>query len=179
MFCRAACRRLRTASSYESATIGVVRIPVDHTKMRLIAPIRAVVVGGSVLECLVFGGFGAYTLWLGITLNGLVDSFGNDLNFLAAAALLACAARFGFGAFLMSSRWVDEKIVGGRIIGAMLHLVTTAVAASGTIWLGLSEGHVDPLAIAIAAAVIAIGVVVLVSLFLLAGRDGKCLPAED
>ena len=151
--------------------------------MRLIVPVRTVVVGGAVVECLVFGGFGAYTLWLGITLNGRVDAFGNDLNFLAAAALLALTAGFGFGALLMSSRWVEKKIVGGRIMGAVFHLVAAALATWGAIWIGAhqvqyvtyspnTDASWPPvIAFAVAAAVIVIGLAVVVSLFLPAGRD--------
>lgn len=155
--------------------------------MRLIAPIRTVAVGGAVLECLVFGGLGAYTLWLGITLNGHVDAFGNDLNFLAAAALLALTAGFGSGAFLVSSRWVEEKILGGRTMGAVVHLVATAIATWGAIWMGEyqvqyvtyspnTDASWPPvIAFAVAAAVIVIGLAVLVSLFIPAGSDAKWL----
>jgi len=133
-----------------------------------------VVVGGSALECLIFGGFGAYTLWLGIALNGRVDVFGNDLNFLAAAALLALAAGFGVGAFLMSFRWFDARIVGARIMGAVLHLGATTVAAWAFIWAGVYQIGVDKsygywppwIAFAIGAGVIAVGIAVLTSLFL-------------
>ncbi len=133
-----------------------------------------VVVGGSALECLIFGGFGAYTLWLGIALNGRVDAFGNDLNFLAAAALLALAAGFGVGAFLMSFRWFDARIVGARIMGAVLHLGATALAAWAFIWAGVYQIGVDKsygywppwIAFAIGAGVIAVGIAVLTSLFL-------------
>jgi len=137
--------------------------------------LRWVVVGGSVLECLVFAGFGAYTLWLGITLNGRVDAFGNDMNFLGAAAELAIAAGFGIGALLMCYRWFEARIVSARIVGAALHLGATAVGALGAIWLGLSEVHVDPttdgywspwIAFAIGALVIATGIAVLASLLL-------------
>ncbi|HZQ49695.1 MAG TPA: hypothetical protein VFB69_05255 [Candidatus Dormibacteraeota bacterium] len=107
--------------------------------MRPIGPIRAIVVGGTVLECLFFGGFGAYSLLVGIALNGREDAFGNALNLLAGAALLALAAGFGLGAFLMSSRWVADKIVGGRIIGAVLHLAAAALAICGGIWLGANQ----------------------------------------
>ena len=132
------------------------------------------VVVGSVLECLGFGGFGGYVLLLGIALNGRVDAFANDLNFLAAALLLSLAAGFGFGAFLMSCRWIEAKVVGGRIFGAVIHLGATVVAAWGAIWAGLYQVHVDPtygtwspwIALAIGAAVIAIGIAVVVSLLL-------------
>jgi hypothetical protein len=137
-----------------------------------------VVVGGSALECLILGGFGAYTLWLGIALNGRVDALGNDLNFLAAAALLALAAGFGVGAFLMSFRWFEARIVGARIMGAVLHLGATAVTAWAFIWAGVyqigvdrSYGYWPPwIAFAIGAGVIAVGIVVLTSLFLPAPR---------
>lgn len=155
--------------------------------MRLIAPIRTVVVGGAVLECLVFGGFGAYTLWLGITLNGHVDAFGNDLNFLAAAALLVLTAGFGVGAFLVSSRWVERRIFGGRVMGAVVHLVAMAIATWGAIWVGVyqvryvayspnTDASWPPaIAFAVAGAVIVIGLAVLASLFLPAGSDAKWL----
>jgi hypothetical protein len=142
--------------------------------MSLIAPMRAVVVGGSVLECLAFTGFGADTLLLGMALNERGYGVANDLNFLAAAVQLALAAGFASGAFLMSSRWVDEKIAGGRTMGGVLHLGATVVAAWGAIWLGLSEVRVDPntggywspwIAFALAAVVIVIGLAVLMSLF--------------
>jgi len=149
--------------------------------LRLIAPIRTVVVGGAVLECLVFGGFGVYALWLGITLNGRVDAFGNDLNFLAAAALLALTAGFGSGAFLMSFRWFEDS----RIIGAVIHLVAAAVATWGAIWLcayqvqyvtyspNTDASWPPVIAFAVAAAVIVIGLAVLVSLFLPTADRGE------
>ena len=133
-----------------------------------------VVVWGSALECLTFGGFGVYSLWLGIALNGRVDAFGNDLNFLAAAALLALAAGFGIGAFLMSFPWFEARIVGARIVGGVLHLGATAVAAwvfigAGVYQIGVdrSYGYWPPwIAFAIGAGVIAVGIAVLTSLFL-------------
>jgi len=136
-------------------------------------PFNWVVVGGSALECLIFGGFGVYALWLGIALNGRVDGFANDLNFLAAAALLALAAGFGVGAFLMSFRWFEAKIVGARIIGAVIHLGATALAAWAFIWAGVHQIGVDKsygywppwIAFAISAGVIAVGIGVLTSLF--------------
>jgi hypothetical protein len=139
----------------------------------LAARLREAVVGGSVLECLVFGALGADTLWIGITLNGRVDAFGNDLNFLGAAVTLALAAGFGIGALLMNFQWFEARIVGARIMGAVLHLGATAVAVWGAIWLGLFE-HVDPttdgwsqwIAFAIVALVIATGFAVLASLLL-------------
>jgi hypothetical protein len=82
-----------------------------------------VVVGGSILECVIFGGFGGYLLWLGIALNGSgVGGVANDLNFLGAAGLLALAAGFGTGALLTSVRWFEARIVGAKIMGAVLHL---------------------------------------------------------
>jgi hypothetical protein len=133
-----------------------------------------VVAGGSVLECLTFGGFGIYTLLLGIALNGRVDAFGNDLNFLAAAALLALATGFGIGALLMCVRWFEARIVGARIMGALLHLGATAVAAWALIEAGVYQFGVDQsygywspwIALAVGAGVIAIGIAVLTSLFL-------------
>ena len=141
--------------------------------VRLTVRFRSAAVGGSVLESLVFGGFGAYTLWLGITLNGRVDAFGNDLNFLAAAALLALAAGFGLGAFLLSLRWFEV-----RIVGAAFHLIATAIATWAAIWVGMyqvqyvtyspnTDASWPPaIAFALAAAVIAIGLAVLISLLL-------------
>lgn len=137
--------------------------------------LRWAIVGGSVLECLAFGAFGADTLWIGVTLNGRVDAFGNDLNFLGAAVALALAGGFGIGAFLMCFRWFEDRIVGARIMGAVLHLGATSLAAWGAIWLGLSEVRVDPtsdgywspwIAFAIGALVIATGLAVLATLLL-------------
>ncbi|HEX2680627.1 MAG TPA: hypothetical protein VHQ03_04985 [Candidatus Dormibacteraeota bacterium] len=101
-----------------------------------------------------------------------MDAFGNDLNFLAAAVLLALAAGFGIGGSLMSFRWFAARIVGAKIIGAVLYLGASAVAAGGAIWLGLRlipaiYGFWTPwIAYAIGAAVIAFGIAVLVWLFL-------------
>jgi len=138
-----------------------------------------VVVGGSALECLIFGGFGGYSLWLGIALNGRVDGIANDLNFLAAAALLALAAGIGVGALLIGFRWFEARIVGARIMGAVLHLGATAVAAWAFIWAGVyqigvdrSYGYWPPwIAFAIGAGVIAVGIAVLTSLFLPVRRN--------
>jgi len=141
----------------------------------LAAGLRWAVIGGSVLECLVFVAFGADTLWIGIKLNGRVDAFGNDMNFLGAALTLALAAGFGIGASLMTFPWFEARIVGARIMGAVLNLGATLVAAWGAIWLGLSEVHVDPttggywspwIAFTIGALVIATGIAVLASLLL-------------
>jgi len=136
-------------------------------------PFNWLVVGGSALECMIFGGFGAYALWVGIALSFRGDGFANDLNFLASAALLALAAGFGVGAFLMSFRWFEAKIVGARIIGAVIHLGATALAAWAFIWAGVHQIGVDKsygywppwIAFAISAGVIAVGIAVLTSLF--------------
>jgi hypothetical protein len=152
---------------YDGRRLGDVDVPP--------APLfKRVVVGGSALECLIFGGFGAYSLLLGIALNGRVDALGNDLNFLAAAALFALAAGFGVGAFLISFRWFEARIVGARIMGAVLHLCATAVAAwvsisAGVYQIGVdrSYGYWPPwIAFAIGAGVIAVGIAVLASMFL-------------
>lgn len=142
------------------------------------------VIAGSVLECLLCSGFGFYTLWLGIALNGRIDAFANDLNFLGAAVLLALTAGFACGAFLTTSRWIDRKIAGGRIIGGVVHLGATGLAAWGAIAAGLYQENVDPtygywsplIAFAVAALVIATGVAVIVWLDLgfrrVPGRGG-------
>jgi hypothetical protein len=133
-----------------------------------------VVLGGSALECLILGGFGAYLLLLGIALNERGDGVANDLNFLAAAALFALTAGFGVGASMIGFRWFEARIVGARIMGAVLHLGATAVAAWVSISAGIyqigvdrSYGYWPPwIAFAIGAGVIAVGIAVLVSLLL-------------
>jgi succinate-acetate transporter protein len=83
--------------------------------------------------------------------------------------LFALAAGFGLGAFLLSLQWVEV-----RTVGAASHLVATALAAGGAIWIGVSElpaspnsvGYWSPwMAFALAAALIAMGYAVLGSLF--------------
>jgi hypothetical protein len=109
-----------------------------------------------------------------------VDAFGNDLNFLAAAALFALAAGFGVGALLVGFRWFEARIVGARIMGAVLHLGTTAVAAWVFIWAGMYQMGVDQsygywppwIAFAIGAGAIAVGIAVLTSLLLPARPKG-------
>ena len=144
-------------------------------------PFNWLVVGGSALECMIFGGFGAYALWVGIALSFRGDGFANDLNFLASAALLALAAGFGVGAFLMSFRWVEARIVGARIMGAVVHLGATAVAAWALIWAGVDQIGVDRsygywprwITFAIAAGVIAVGIAVLASFVLPRNRRAR------
>ncbi len=75
---------------------------------------------------------------------------------------------------IMSFRWFEARIVGARIMGAVLHLGATAVAAWAFIWAGVYQIGVDKsygywppwIAFAIGAGVIAVGIAVLTSLFL-------------
>jgi len=94
---------------------------------------------------------------------------------LSALALFALGAGFGLGAFLLSLQWVEVQWVG-----AASHLVASALAAWGAIWLGESELPVSPesvgywppwMAFAFAGALIAIGVAVLASLFVLVRHE--------
>jgi hypothetical protein len=137
------------------------------------ARFRWAVLVGSVLECLFFGSLGAYLLVVFIALNARGDGVANDLNFLAAAALFALAAGFGVGAFLIGFPCFEGRIVGARIMGAVLHLGATAVAAwvlikAGVYQIGVDQsyGYWPPwIAFAIGAGVIAVGIAVLTSLF--------------
>ena len=141
--------------------------------MRLTTVIRWAVIGGALLECLAFGAFGGYELWWGIANSDRVEGLADLVSNVISVGILALAAGFGLGAFLLSFRYI-----GLRIAGAAFHLVATALAASALVWLGVQEvGHSDDwspgIAFVVAAAVIAIGLAVLVSLFLRVQRQGK------
>jgi hypothetical protein len=104
-----------------------------------------------------------------------VDPSALILQYLFEAAIFALAAGFGLGAFLLSFRRLAV-----RIVGATFHLGATALATLGTVWMGLSEVQVSPdtygywspwIAFTVAAALLATGLGVLISLFLPVGRD--------
>jgi len=147
--------------------------------LRLTACFHWAVVGGAILECLTLAAFGAYNVWG----NGRVDPAALVLQYLFEAAIFALAAGFGLGAFLLSFRGLPV-----RIVGAAVHLGTTTLATLGTVWMGQSEVQVSPntygywspwIAFAVAAAVIATGLAVLISLFLRVGREGASLALAD
>jgi len=127
------------------------------------------VVAGATVECLVFVAAGGFSLWWWSPDSGRIDPSGFILIELSALALFALGAGFGLGAFLLSLQWVEVRWVG---VGS--HLVASSLAACGAILLGENELQASPasvgywlpwMAFALAAALIAMGVAALVSLF--------------
>jgi hypothetical protein len=137
-------------------------------------------VAGAIVECLAFGAFGAYNVLWDVAANGRTDGFVLLFAEAATLATLALAGGFGLSAFLLSFRELAL-----RITGAVFHLLATVPAAWLALWLGWSElryvtytpdgyGAWPPwIAFAIAAALIAIGIAVLISLFLPDGPEVK------
>lgn len=127
------------------------------------------VVAGAIVECLAFAAEGGFSLLWWSPESGRIDPAASILIDLSALALFALAAGFGLGAFLLSRQRVEV-----RRVGAASHLVASALGACGAIWVGVSELPASPnsvgywppwIAFAIAAALIAMGVAVLASLF--------------
>jgi hypothetical protein len=126
-------------------------------------------VAGAIVECLAFAAAGGFSLWWWSPESGRIDTSASLLVDLSAIALFALAAGFGLGAFLLSCQRVEV-----RRVGAASHLVASALAACAAIWLGESELPASPnsigywppwIALALAAALIAMGLAVLASLF--------------
>ena len=141
------------------------------------------VVAGAIVECLAFAAAGGFSLWWWSPESGRIDPSAFVLVELSALALFALAAGFGLGAFLLSFRRLAM-----RIVGAAFHLGATALAALGTVWMGLSEVQVSPnsyghwspgIAFAVAAVIVATGLAVLNSLFLPLGREGESPTIAD